>query len=263
LRPQAGGDVEHVVVLATLGAPRRGLLERRRTRPADPEPAPTAVSTGRATIVSAGDPLGDDAAAERWLAARRPREAAQREVEAAVDVLNRLLEAHRLASANPFLHEVSAEQALVARLGYGRGEEVADGRWTEAVSVPLPSGVRRRRAAALRPQERLAALLGARETPLASEELVLRARLDLDRGRTREAALGLRVALEAALAELSGDLSGMAPRLEDLRGRRAAVAGAANAAVAGALSPEQSEDVSAALERLEAALRARAAAGPG
>ena len=52
------------------------------------------------------------------------------------------------------------------------------------------------------PEERFAALLGGRESPLAAEELVLRARADLDAGRPREAALQARVALEALLAEL-------------------------------------------------------------
>ena len=55
----------------------------------------------------------------------------------------------------------------------------------------------------LHPQARLAAVLGARERPLACEELALRARLDLDHGREREAALQLLVALDAALAELA------------------------------------------------------------
>ena len=54
----------------------------------------------------------------------------------------------------------------------------------------------------LRPQERLAAILGGRDVALACEELALRARLDADAGRWREAAFQLRVALEAAIAEL-------------------------------------------------------------
>ena len=52
------------------------------------------------------------------------------------------------------------------------------------------------------PEERFAALVGGHGSPLAAEELVLRARADLDAGRTREAALQARVALEALLAEL-------------------------------------------------------------
>ena len=70
------------------------------------------------------------------------------------------------------------------------------------------------------PEERFAALLGAREPPLVAEELVLRARADLDAGRPREAALQARVALEA---------------LGGLAALREAVGSAANAALAGDL----------------------------
>ena len=59
------------------------------------------------------------------------------------------------------------------------------------------------------PEERFAALLGGREQALACEELVLRARADLDAGREREAALEARVALEALLAELPGQAAAL------------------------------------------------------
>ena len=119
-----------------------------------------------------------------------------------------------------------------------------------------------RRTAALRPQERLAALLAGRDAPLACEELVLRARMDLDHDRPREAALGLRVALEAALAELDPDRPvGMRERLDDLRERREAVGSAANAALKGPLPDDLREAVDEGIERIAAALRARSAAG--
>ena len=51
------------------------------------------------------------------------------------------------------------------------------------------------------PEQRFAALVGARERAGVAEDLVLRARLDLDAGHLREAALQARVALEALLAE--------------------------------------------------------------
>ena len=53
-------------------------------------------------------------------------------------------------------HEIGREAPLVARVGYGTGSELAEGRWEEAVEVPHPER-RQRRAEALRPQERLAA----------------------------------------------------------------------------------------------------------
>jgi hypothetical protein len=52
------------------------------------------------------------------------------------------------------------------------------------------------------PDERFAALLGGRDKALLAEELVLRARADLNAGRDREAALEARIALEALAAQL-------------------------------------------------------------
>jgi hypothetical protein len=145
----------------------------------------------------------------------------------------------------------------------GRGDEVADGRWTDARVLPPVRPRSERRAGALRPQERLAALLAGRDVALAAEELTLRARLDLDRGRTREAALQLRVALEAALAELQAwsHRADLAQRLAELRGQRAAVAAAANRALEGGLDADELATVERVIGRLEAALAARVAGG--
>ncbi len=174
-----------------------------------------------------------------------------------------MLRAHRLATADHRVREVSREQALVIRVGLGDGEQVAEGRWTNALELPIPKAGRGRRIAALRPQERLAALLGGRDAALACEELTLRARADVDAGQLREAAFQLRVALEAALAELEpwsgrGDLG---ERLAALRDERSAVGAAANAALQGGLDDASIADVERVLGRLEAALRARTALG--
>jgi hypothetical protein len=69
------------------------------------------------------------------------------------------------------------------------------------------------------------------------------------------------LAIEAAVAELESwrERGDMNERLTDLGERRAAVATAANAAIQGGLDPATVETVEAALGRLEAALRARAA----
>jgi hypothetical protein len=106
-------------------------------------------------------------------------------------------------------------------------------------------------------------MLAGREVPLACEELTMRARSDLDAGRDREAALQLRVALEAAIAELARDSRAgvLAKRVDDLREQRSAVGDAANAALAGDLDPPTVEAVAYTLGRVEAALRARAAEG--
>lgn len=82
----------------------------------------------------------------------------------------------------------------------------------------------------------------------------------MDAGREREAALQVRVALEAALAELPAyaGRSTIEERLGHLGGAREGVEAAAQAALGGGLTPHQLEHVSLTLRRLEAALRALA-----
>jgi hypothetical protein len=244
-----------VLVLATLGAEeRRRRIARRKRRQAAPEPEPTPVVTGRATIIDVGDPLADDEQARSWL-----RGAGEDELQASLDVLIRALHAYRLVSADPHIHEIARGQVLVARVGYGAGEQVADGLWTQANEI-LHLTRRQRRAAALEPQARLAAVLNGRERVLAVQELTLRARLDLTQGRYRESALQVMVALDAALAELAVDdvAPALAKRLSELRGLRDGVAEAAQEALAGPLDDAHREAVTFALRRIEAVLRARA-----
>ena len=249
----AGVAPSHVLVFATLGA-RERRLGRRRQRTAEPQPDPTAVSTGRATVIDVGEPL-DEAGARSWLAG-----AGEDELATELAVLNRSLHAFRIVSADPYLQPVARPQALAARLGYGAGEEVAEGLWTAAKELSLPAA-RRRRTQTLAPQARLAAVLGARQPALACEELTLRARSDVDHGRPREAALQLLVALDAALAELTADphAAQLAPRLDELRAQREPVTDAAQAALSGPLDDARTQAVKVALGQLEAALRAWAA----
>ncbi len=274
LRDGEDADPEHVIVLGTLGArqrtPARGRLlsaasrSRARKRVAPPEPEPTTVLTARATIV---DPVSVSAErqAKAWLADLD----GEREIEAAASVLNRVLHLHRIAAADAYLHEVSPDQALVIRAGWGEGEQVADGKWLHAQELPWrgPAGVRRKRvgdrAAALRPQERLAELLGGRGKTLLCEDLVLRARLDLEHGRTSQAAVELQGAYAAALAELPGERrEDLAIRIAELEKLRAGVEQQARSVVSPTSDAELDEEVVRhALGRLEALLRARTATG--
>ena len=212
-----------------------------------------------------------------------------------------MLHAQRIATADPYAREVSPAQALTIRAGWGEGEQVAEGQWLHAVELPL-TGARqriRRRASALRPDERLAEMLAARERPLLCEELTLRARLDLDQGRLDHATIELDRALFAALGELADEQRSDLPlRVAELQQLHEGVAAAAreilgietppdgdagagagatssapestsapaptDATAAGASDPPAAADEEAirhALGRLEAALRARSAAG--
>jgi hypothetical protein len=245
--------VRHVVVIGGLAAPRRS---RRGARPRPASAGATPVEVTRATVIDAA-PLGDLDAADAWLA-RATGADAERVTGEAFALLDRTVAGHRVAAADPWQPDPDPARALVCRVGYGTGEQVADGDWEAAVELPLPPP-RASRSRVLAPQERLAALLSGRDAALACEELTLRARGDLDHARTREAALQLAIALDAGLAELEvwRDQGDMADRLAELDGWRDAVTASAQAALAGGLDPAQTADVSSALERLEAALRAR------
>jgi hypothetical protein len=239
LRP--GGPTEAVLVLATLGSPERRRLARRRVRAveaADPEPVPTS----RATVVRPEPFLSLDPASAWLETLRRDERAALVQRDAAIRVINRALRAQRAAAADPYAADVSAERSLVTRIGYGLGEALAEGRFAEALEL-RPAASRRVKRSLEAPDERFAALLSGRERALVAEELVLRARCDLDADRPREAALQARVALEALAAELPGI---------DLEPWRALVADAANEALRNE-SPQSTLDE--AVSAMEAALR--------
>ncbi len=207
-------------------------------------------------MIDVAEPFAGSEPAADWLSG-----AGEADLGAGLAILNLALHAFRLVTADQSVHVVDRRQLLVARVGYGAGEQVADGLWADAAELVLPTG-RETRSKVLHPQARLAAVLNGRERALACEELVLRARSDLDHRRGREAALQVLVALDAALAELAGSpsVADMGRRLEELRAQRDPVAQAAQAALSGPLSASQQETVAFTVGRIEAALRARAVA---
>jgi hypothetical protein len=147
-------------------------------------------------------------------------------------------------------------------IGYGSGEETAHGRFREAREVDVGSrfGSRRRqREEELRPQERVAAVLRGRERLDACETLLLRARADLDAGRDREAALQLRVGLEALLVELKGALTDPSHERDmgELQERKSKAGVIANAALEGEITPAQQTEVQELLDICERILRRR------
>ncbi|HEY7631584.1 MAG TPA: hypothetical protein VH817_12820 [Thermoleophilaceae bacterium] len=244
-RQAAADEPEHVIVLRTQGAPQRGVFRGRVARKVE-EGDVESVPTARVSIVRA-EPFESDDAAEAWLNELRGEKGAlEAEAARAAATLNRFLRAHRAAAADPWGRDVSPEHALVVRVGYGDGDQVAEGRYASAYELPRkPRGSRKRDD--LAPAERLAALIGGREEQLACEELVLRARADLDARRPREAALQTRIALEAVLAELD----------EPLDADRAAIGEAANQALKADPSPELQQAIAEAVASMEAALRKR------
>jgi hypothetical protein len=256
------GEEQRVLVIETISAAPAPPRRRRRPRSEEDAGAPT-VPMARVTAVRAFEPFEEQEAASAWLARTlASAEEIDSILEQGLSLLNRALHAQAAASLDPDAASVPLGAAVVARVGYGTGEEVAAGRYTKADRVDVhATGISRRRAREeeLRPQERLAAVLGGREQLDACETLLLRARADLDAGREREAALQLRVALEAMLVELEGALAdpGHGEDMAALAAARKSVGAAANAAVAGELDESSAAAVAETTALAERVLRRR------
>lgn len=258
---------EQVLVIATLGAPPPARRRRRRPRDAELAEPPAELSVARATVVRAFGEFDDEQAASAWLQETSSDESAvDRLIEQGIIELNRALHVHAVASGDPHPQTVAPARATVIRIGYGSGEALADGAFTSAHQVDpgLGSASRRRqREEELRPQQRLAAVLGDREQLDACETLLLRARADLDAGRNREASLQLRVGLEALLVELRGSLSdpGHDEDMATLETRRQEAGDLANAALRGDLDTKQLHALEELLSTSERVLRRRRVLG--
>jgi hypothetical protein len=256
-------DAESVLVLQTLGAPPPPSRRRRRARRTEPDASPAPLALTRVTAVRAFAPFDEQDEASRWLdEAVEAADTSDTLLAEGIGLLNRALHAQAVAAADCHECALTPERAAAVRLGYGSGEEVADGAYREAREVDVRSAVssrRHQREEALRPQERVAAVLGGRERLDACETLLLRARADLDAGREREAALQLRVGLEALLAELRGALAdpGHEEDVDTLDGRRQEAGEAANSALRGDLGADSSRRVRELLEICERVVRRR------
>jgi len=239
------GRREQVLVIETLGAPPPARRRRKRPRDAEVGEPPAELPVARATVVLAFNEFDDEQAAEAWLSqTTASEETIDQLVEQGIGELNQALHTQSVASGDPHPQTVTPARAVVIRIGVGSGEALADGAFTSAHRVDPglgPISRRRQRDEELRPQQRLAAVLGDREQLDACETLLLRVRADLDAGRNREAALQLRVGLEALLVELRGALasSDHEADMATLKSRRNEIGDLANAALRGSLDATQ------------------------
>lgn len=191
----AGADSseERVLIVKTRGAPRPAGRLRRRSRPVE-RAEPAKVPVTRVTV-AAGERLADRSAADAWLErATATPESRNDAVRAATRLINRALNAQRAGSGDPLVQDIGATRALVIRIGYGSGDELVEGRFTEARELARP---REGRLDGVDPQSRVAAVLGGRSEVHPAETMLLRARLDLQAGRLREASAQLRAAVGA------------------------------------------------------------------
>jgi hypothetical protein len=259
----SGQGIQRVLVIETLGAPPPPGRRRRKPSEAGAESSLSTLPLTRATAVRAHEPFDSSEAAAAWLqAAVATEEGVDALVGEGIGLLNRALHAQSAAAADPYGPEVTPQRAARVRIGHGSGDEVAEGRFGVALDVDVRasgSSRRRRREDELRPQERVAAVLGGRERIDACEPLLLRARADLDAGRLREAALQLRVGLEALLTELAGALvdPSHAEDMAMISARRHEAGEAANQALRGEVDAEREQSVRELLQLCERVLRRR------
>ena len=87
--------------------------------------------------VAGSSPLGDESEAKAWLKKTGGDPKARADfATAALAVLNRGLEALREEAEDRLVAEASFHHALAVRIGFGTGEQIADGQWTDAVELP-------------------------------------------------------------------------------------------------------------------------------
>ena len=236
-REPGSADANHVLIVSPLGA-----TPAKRRKRIDCEPDSTEASWTRITVIDVTGEDGEDPEGRRG---------------AAIKIIGKAMAAQRVASNDPFAED-SPPRPVAARVGTGSGEQVADGRWEDAAEIPPgPKQKKRRRPAPT--DGRFAALLGGRSVVPACALLALRGRADLDAGREREAVLQIEAAVTAAREDLGGTVK--AERMEAIAAHGAALAGAAAEARAGRPGPDSLAAATAALERLEAALRSLGASG--
>jgi hypothetical protein len=256
---RSGDNDLDVIVIQTLGAARRSSVRGRRPKRAEPgatDPEPVAIS--RVTVIDS-DGFENEEAATGWLdRCRKDESERERSAARALGIVNRAIHAHRVSAGDPYERELTRKHALTTRLGYGAGDDVVEGRWRAAYLLPRPR-VRVGRRQMLSPQEHLAAILSGRSPIHPSEDLALRARLDLDQDRTRQAALQLRAATDALAAELaaSADEQAASKTREALSNVRRTVDELAAAAPAGELDPERTSSLAGLLDDVERILRRR------
>lgn len=198
----AAGKPADVLVLRTLGAQRaRKRLRAGRPVPLEEgEPGAGPLSLARVTLVRAR-PLADEDAAERWLERiSTDSELARGLAEETACILNRALQAYRVAAPDPYAADVHPDAAVAVRFGYGSGAEVAEGRWAAAreLAEGRRRGMRRELLDGVGASERIAGVLGGRKPVSPAESLLSLAELSLEEGRGAEAALLLATAYEAA-----------------------------------------------------------------
>lgn len=193
------------MVIESEGALPPARRKRRRPRKSGRTDSPTRVQITTVTVIRAYQPLGSEDEASAWLGQLKEDDFTDELLKEALSTLDRARAADAAASGRPFAEATELAGVLTARIGYGDGDRVSEGRFLEAFDVDARGGVgsrRRERLARTAPIARIAAIIGQKERANACEFLIPRVRADLDAGRVMTAALEIEMAARATVAEL-------------------------------------------------------------
>jgi hypothetical protein len=177
---------------------------RRRTKDATGAEKPAEVPVLRVMWIGASQPVDTRSLAAGRLDRLRNAEDEREElVEGVLNVLNTAVRAHRAAARDPYVAEVTRADPRAVRFGYGEARPLTQGQWSEAFLAPPPRAPRMDRAVRLGPSETVAHALRGTLDLLESEELVLRAMLDVEQQRWRAAGAQLSTAVDLLRWELN------------------------------------------------------------
>lgn len=178
---------------------------RRRPRKATVTDAPVAVTVSVVTVVRADQPFASASDAEAWLDRLDDSDFTGEMLGDAIGALDRVRAADASSRGIPFGTPTDVGSVLAARIGYGEGDQVASGRFLEALDVDARGGTgekRRERMTRTDPLARTAAVLGGREKSTACEVMIPRIRMDLEIGNEAAARLAAAGAIGATISEL-------------------------------------------------------------
>lgn len=196
--PERELDVLVLDVAAAAPTHPRGLRRSNRmVKPADPLDVPVMVAT-HVRVAGHGDA---NAVREEVEDCKASPERQGKWIGEALTVLNQAIRAHRAACADPYFSEVMPGDPRAVRIGYGSPRDVGSTGWTHAFSASA-SATRLGHYEKNAPAEVVAAMLGGYHMVLDTDELLLRALLDLDQGRRDCAALQLHAAARMLESEL-------------------------------------------------------------
>lgn len=193
-----------VLLVGTFGGSAARMLPRswgRSSRAAEAtgsSPVPLAV----ATLARPADGFADAGEGAELIKRLKDGERLREDlVGAAIDAVNTAIGAYRAAARDPFLVEITRDDARAVRLGWGTAEQLDAAGWEQAISVEPTSAGRVAWSQTLEPATRVAEALSGADPVKQSEELLVRVLLDLAMGRRAAALLGMAAAAELGRAE--------------------------------------------------------------